>query len=241
LLDLYCGAGGAGVGYYRAGFNVFGVDIKPQPRYPFPYAVGDALLLLRSLLDGDTVQFGPHRLRMSDIDAVHASPPCQRFTVMQSLARNVEAHGDFLTPTRALLEEWGGLWVIENVPGAPMRNYVRLCGSEFDLTAEDTDGEPLQLRRHRQFESNEVLMGAGGCQHREGVLTASVIGSGGGWRPEYRERLGGGYTPDRGVCAALMGVTWKMTAGELSEAIPPAYTQFIGEQLRAYVGVKEAS
>lgn len=233
-LDLFSCAGGAAMGYHRAGFRVYGVDINPQPRYPFPHLVGNAVDIMRRLLDGERFTWSNgETLGIEDFIGGHGSPPCQRFTSMQSIAKNAEAHEDFLAPTRALFEEWGAPWIIENVVGAPMTNYVQLCGSEFGLVAHDTDGELLQLRRHRWFESNVFLMGAGGCRHLRGVQTASVIGHGGGWPAEYKGRLGGGYTPHRKVCAELMGVDWKMNARELSESIPPVYTEHLGRQVIA--------
>jgi DNA (cytosine-5)-methyltransferase 1 len=226
------------MGYHRAGFDVVGVDINPQPRYPFPHLVGDAVAILRALIDGERFIWSDGRtFGIGDFDAIHASPPCQRFTAFQSVAKNADAHLDLLTPTRALLEEWGGAWIIENVPGSPMHDYIQLCGSEFNLTALDTDGELLQLRRHRWFESSVFLMGATGCQHLPGVQTASVIGHGGGWPASYKGKLGGGYTPHRRVCRELMGMDWG-NAREVSESIPPVYTEFLGGQLITQLAVK---
>lgn len=217
LLDLFSCAGGAAVGYHRAGFDVVGVDLNRQRHYPFEHHVADAFDYLAA--------------HHAEFDVVHASPPCQGFTVAQNIAGNASAHLDLLTPIRAALLELGMPYIIENVPGAPMHDYMTLCGSEFGLVAPDTDGELLQLRRHRQFESSVFLMGAGGCRHLPGVQTGSVMGHGGGWPASYKARLGGGYTPHRKVCATLMGIDWKMTAREQSESIPPAYTEFLGRQL----------
>jgi DNA (cytosine-5)-methyltransferase 1 len=227
------------MGYHRAGFDVYGVDINPQPRYPFPHLVGDAVAILRALIDGERFTWSDGAvLGLTDFDAVHASPPCQAFTSAQNIAKNADAHEDLLTPTRELLEEWGGVWIIENVVGSPMRNYLQLCGSEFNLTAYDVDGELLQLRRHRWFESSVFLMGATGCQHLPGVRTGSVMGHGGGWPPSYKVRLGGGYVPHKKVCAELMGIDWMSNGRELSESIPPVYTEFLGGQLITQLAVK---
>lgn len=225
LLDLYSCAGGAAMGYHRAGFEVVGVDINPQPRYPFEHHVGDALEYL--------AEHG------HEFDAIHASPPCQAFTAAGAFNPDVK-HPDLLAPTREALMELGKPFVIENVSGSPMGNYLTLCGSEFGLLANDTDGTLLQLQRHRQFESNVWLMGAGGCQHITGVQTASVFGYGGGMTPAYRDspERSKGYVPHVSVCASLIGVDW-MNKRELSECIPPAYTEWIGGQLLAELAVLE--
>jgi DNA (cytosine-5)-methyltransferase 1 len=249
LLDLYCCAGGAGTGYFRAGFDVYGVDVVPQPHYPFPFHRGDALDVLDTLAAGGGVDFigarGITRLTLDDVDVIHASPPCQRYTALRYIADAVPAaddqldiveryvpprtRPDLLPPTRDALDVLGVPYVIENVVGAPMRADVTLCGSEFDRVAVDDDGQLLQLRRHRQFEANVTLHGAGGCNHRPGVRTASVFGHGGPMDHTSADR--GGYVPADAVCAALLGVTWPMTKRELSEAIPPAYTEFLGRQI----------
>jgi DNA (cytosine-5)-methyltransferase 1 len=132
LLDLFCGAGGCGVGYRQAGFDVVGVDLLDQPDYPFEFHQADAMTYP---LDGDW-------------DAIHASPPCQAFTSLKVM-HNAREHEDLLTETRERLQAWGGLYVIENVPGAPMRNHVTICGSSIGLGVRKYDRE---LRRHRHFE-----------------------------------------------------------------------------------------
>ena len=127
LLDLFCGAGGCSVGYHRAGFDVVGVDINPQPRYPFEFHQADAMTFP---LDG--------------FDVVHASPPCQRYANVTAWRGIPGGHPDLLEPTRARLIDWGGTWVIENVPEAPVRADYLLCGSQFGL----------RVRRHRAFETS---------------------------------------------------------------------------------------
>lgn len=223
LLDLFSCAGGAAMGYHRAGFEVVGVDINPQPRYPFEHHVADALEFL--------AEHG------HEFDAVHASPPCQAYTVAGHLPTNAVEHPDLLAPTRDALDALGKPYIIENVPGAPMRDFVTLCGSEFNLLAPDIDGEFVQLRRHRQFESNVWLMGAGGCQHRTGMVTASVFGHGGGmhWQRRNDPTRSKGYIPHNKVAAALLGVDW-MNKREMSECIPPAYTEYLGRQLLKQLG-----
>jgi len=132
LLDAFCCEGGAGVGYYMAGFDVVGVDIKPQPRYPFPFFQADALEFIRL--------FG------RKFDAIHASPPCQAFTNAQKLQGN--EHPDLITPLRPILDELGVPYVIENVEGAPLVDPVTFCGASFGL----------RTYRHRLFETNWLLI-----------------------------------------------------------------------------------
>jgi DNA (cytosine-5)-methyltransferase 1 len=235
LLDLFCCAGGAGTGYSRAGFDVYGVDIDPQPRYPFPFHLGDALDVLRRLLRGEAIAFTAPggsvvMLSLNDFAAIHTSPPCQFFSIT-SRAHSVE-HPDLLEPTRQALRESGKPYVIENVEGAPLVNPLRLCGSEFRLRAEDVDGLPLALRRHRLFESNMWLMGAGGCSHDDTQVAGSYKASR-HRTPEQRDNPArrGGYTPALPVRAALLGIDWPMNEHELAQSIPPAYTEFIGHQL----------
>lgn len=217
LLDLFCGAGGCSVGYHRAGFDVTGVDMKPQPRYPYEFHQADALAYLADHATG--------------YDAIHASPPCQAYSITRH--SHHKQHPDLLAPTRDALTATGLLYVIENVPGAPMNNPITLCGAAFGLTATDTDGTRLVLRRHRLFESNlwltpvecECLLYAD-----RGYQIGGVYGGGSQDRAYARDVRRGGYTPAASVRRALMGIDWT-TQDQLSQAIPPAYTQFIGEQL----------
>jgi DNA (cytosine-5)-methyltransferase 1 len=131
LLDLFCCQGGASAGYVAAGFRVVGVDLEPQPRYPFEFIQGDALDFLRN--------YG------GEFDAFHGSPPCQAFTLCQRIQGN--EHPDLITPTRDLFETFGKPYVIENVPGAPLFDPVELCGAMFGL----------RTYRHRLFESSVFL------------------------------------------------------------------------------------
>ena len=201
LLDLFCGTGGAAVGYYRAGFDVVGVDIKPQPRYPFEFHQADAMTWP---LDG--------------YDAVHASPPCQAYSVMHSL-HNAREHPDLVAPVRERLATSGLLYVIENVPGAPMLDAITLCGSMFDLRS----GPDRYLRRHRLFESN-VLILVPRCNHRG--LAVGVYGHGSAGYLGQRMR-----TANVAEARVLMGMDWATQDG-MSQAIPPAYTEYIGVRLR---------
>lgn len=233
LLDLYCCEGGGAVGYQRAGFQVFGVDIVPQPRYPFAFLQGDALAVLGRLTEAEAVPFTHpdgvvEWLTLDDFLVVHASPPCQAYSITRH-SHSVQ-HPDLLAPTRAALIRAGKPYVIENVVGAPMRGPLTLCGSMFGLTAMDTDGHPLILRRHRLFESDIFLMAAGPCNHDPGIMVGGVYGGG----PMQRDKsdLRGGYTPARAVRAELMRMDWATGHG-LAQAIPPAYTEYIGGQLLA--------
>jgi DNA (cytosine-5)-methyltransferase 1 len=202
LLDLFCGAGGAAMGYHRAGFDVVGVDILPRPSYPFTFLQGDAL-------EADFAGF----------DAVHASPPCQRYIRSGNVDR--ARHPDLLGPTRELLEASGLPWAIENVPGAPMRPDVVLCGSIFGL----------DVRRHRWFElstATPVLTLA--CDHSRPItgVYGNPHGAGGAWR--------GMLPSDRATWARGLGIDW-MDVDELALAIPPAYTELVGALLLAELAV----
>jgi DNA (cytosine-5)-methyltransferase 1 len=232
LLDLFCGAGGCSEGYHRAGFEVVGVDIKQQKHYPFEFHQEDALTYP---LDG--------------FDVVHASPPCQRFSVLRRGRWQDRDHADLLSPTRQRLVDSKKLFIIENVPGSPLINPIVLCGTMFGL--ETKHGS--QLRRHRLFETSFPVFLDMVCNHKRG---ASVIGVyGGGQHPQRRKipatigvygHTGGSSkrdyldfscftTQDR---RDAMGINW-MTGAELSQAIPPAYTEFIGKQLIRFLEEKE--
>ena len=142
LLDLYCGAGGASVGYARAGFDIVGVDIKPQPRYPFEFYQADAL-------EFDVYGF----------DAYHASPPCQEYSRTKSLHKHL-SYPDHLAKIRKILLSTGKPWVIENVVGAPFEHWIMLCGAMFDL----------RTYRHRRFETSFLMMQPEHPKHTEKVL-----------------------------------------------------------------------
>jgi len=222
LLDLFCGAGGAAMGYYRAGFDVVGVDIKPQPHYPFRFVQGDAL--------------NPP-VDLSRFDAIHASPPCQAHSALKSMW-NAREHLDLIEPTRAMLEGSGLPYVIENVPGAPLKHLTVLCGTSFGLGVGDAE-----LRRHRLFETSFCIGLVPPCAH---YSRGRVIGFYGGHGRDRRRVKpatigvyghGGGSSKRDGTRQfnvaerrEAMGIEW-MTGAELSQAIPPAYTEFIGRQL----------
>jgi DNA (cytosine-5)-methyltransferase 1 len=222
LLDLFCGAGGAAVGYHRAGFDVVGVDILPQPRYPFPFIQGDAL--------------NPP-VDLSRFDAIHASPPCQAHTALKAMW-NSRAHPELIEPTRNLLESSGLPYVIENVPGSPTRALIVLCGTMFRLGTGDAE-----LWRHRRFETSFLPELVPPCEHYSRRRVVGVYGGHGRDRRRGKPRVcrvhghsGGSSTRDGTQQFTVaerreaMGIDW-MTGAELSQAIPPAYTEFIGRQL----------
>lgn len=213
LLDLFCCAGGAAEGYARAGFEVVGVDRDPQPRYPFTFVQADVLSL-----DPEWI---------ASFDAIHASPPCQGYTAMRH-APGAKGAPRLIYEVRALLQATGRPYVIENVEEArdDMVNPGRLCGTMFGLGAQGHD-----LHRHRLFETNWKLI-APDCMH----TSRPVIGVYGGHARCRSAKHGGRGTRDvwegghKAAASEAMGINW-MTLGEMSEAIPPAYTRFIGQQL----------
>ncbi|TCQ04072.1 DNA cytosine methyltransferase [Sphingomonas sp. PP-CC-3A-396] len=214
LLDMFCCAGGAAKGYHDAGFDVVGVDIKAQPRYPFEFIRADIMV--------DPVENFVAWVRANGFAAIHASPPCQAHTSMKTMP-DARPHLDLIPGTRERLIATGLHYVIENVSGSPLLNPVKLCGSMFGLGAKGA-----QLRRHREFETNWLLMGAGPCQH-----TSPTIGIyGEGCRDSRRkyDKTIPEFTVVDGREA--MGMPWASLA-EICEAIPPAYTRHIGQQMIA--------
>lgn len=229
ILDLFCKAGGCSMGYHRAGFEVIGVDIEPQPNYPFKFIQGDALEVLRSLIREK--QFAGYTF-----DAIHASPPCQRYSGIQGLAvaRNggYKDHVDLVDPTRELLIETNLPYVIENVVGAPLIDPITLCGATFGL----------KVYRHRLFESNMLLFEPPHEPHNDSTPSAgngispkgfiSVCGTGGVRGMTAKEILN--------YWSMAMGIDW-MNRKELAQAIPPAYTEWIGNQLREQIRTANAA
>jgi DNA (cytosine-5)-methyltransferase 1 len=215
LLDTFCGAGGAGAGYHRAGFDVIGIDKEPHADYPFPMIVGDAMEYLAD------AEF------LAQFDVIHASPPCPRYsTATPAEAR--DRHPDLVGPVREALKVWGGTYVIENVPGAPLDHPVLLCGSAFGL----------RVRRHRLFESNAFLMSPG-CYH--GTRTPVGVY---GQHADRKQHFRPGTGTSRAVKATsvadaqdAMGIDWMTRWEDLADAIPPAMTEFLGSQLVALLEV----
>ncbi len=211
LLDLFCGAGGAAMGYHRAGFDVVGVDNRPQSHYPFEFHQGDALDVLESIAVGG---FWLGEIGMPD--AIHASPPCQRWAASSHYRAE---HPDLIGATQTWLDAFPDVpWVIENVPRSPLRSPVMICGSSLGL----------RVRRHRLFESNVPLM-VPTCIHHHQGRPVGVYGSTGG-RPTMRHHLATTADGYREV----MGMPWA-SAKECTQAIPPAYTELIGHQLLAHI------
>lgn len=203
-LDLFCGAGGTSMGLHRAGYEVTGVDISPQPNYPFKFVQRDIL---------DIHELG-------EVDFVWASPPCQAFTAYRRRKDHVKHYPNLIPHTHALLERWchyrKGHYVIENVPGAPLNANLMLCGSMFGL----------DVRRHRIFETNFPVEQPGCAHHKQKARF-----------PQATNRKNKRKTVEVGVWRIpletqrkAMGIDW-MTVRELSQAIPPAYSEYIARQI----------
>jgi DNA (cytosine-5)-methyltransferase 1 len=242
-IDLFCGAGGVSMGLHRAGFDVIGVDLKPQPRYPFRFVLADAL--------------NPP-LDLRHFDFIWASPPCQAFTPLRALTGTT--YPNLIPKTREMLICSGIPWCIENVEKAPLGDYgflTLLCGTMFGLGTPDGRAE---LRRHRVFETSFSTGLRPKCQHgMRKVLTCvghtavdntlrsrhaiSVTGTGMGPRVSKRRAISvTGHTPQTNTirnleretfsiadARAAMGIDW-MTMKGLSQAIPPAYSEWIGRR-----------
>jgi len=206
ILDLFCGAGGAAMGYHRAfpDAEIVGVDINPQPNYPFTFVRANA----------DTYP-------LHGFDFVHASPPCQRYSAMSSCRPGLAAdYPDLIGNIRAQLRWAGKPYVIENVPGSPLLDPVTLCGQMFGL----------ELYRHRLFECSFTVPAP---HHPPHLIPASKAGH---WTPGTVMSVAGHVSPIA-KAREVMDIDW-MTRDELSEAIPPAYTEYLGLQLRAQMGVR---
>ena len=206
LLDLFCGAGGAAVGYERAGFEVVGVDIRPQPRYPFAFVEGDALAFVAA--------------HGAEFDVIHASPPCQGYSVCASLPQCRKDYPMLIEETRRLLQASGRPFVIENVVGAPLVSPVRLCGTMFGLT----------LFRHRLFESNVFLEAPDHEAHTARIGFGGFCCVAGHGDAGKNVRVAADHRT-KASWARAMEIDW-MHKPELAQAIPPAYTEFLGGQVK---------
>ena len=235
LLDLFCGAGGAAMGYHGAGFIPYGVDNKPQPHYPFPFLLMDALEAMERLLRGEGLTFSNgETLYLEDFDAYHASPPCQGYIAL----KRGEPHNHLLLidSVRVKFASTDSPYVIENVPHAKdyLVNPIKLCGTMFGLP----------LWKHRYFEVSPTFYPLlNTCNHKLGKLQTEyglidipVYASHGGdsingirpsrqgirWRPQQSKE----------IQLAAMGIDWGMLPRRsIHEAIPPAYTEYIGKYL----------
>ena len=214
LLDLFSCAGGAAMGYHRAGFDVVGVDLTWQFSYPFRFIETDALSL-----DPDW---------LATFDAIHASPPCQSYTALTSRTGTGDEWPRLVEPVRDLLEAAGRPYVIENVEGAPLRDPMVLCGTMFD---------GLRVLRHRLFESNVGLMAPGPCRPHPLCHTLDKRKNHYGQTDEWTDfvSVNGGGNSTVAAARDAMGIDW-MNKAELNEAIPPAYTEHVGRQLLAHLG-----
>jgi DNA (cytosine-5)-methyltransferase 1 len=202
------------MGYHRAGFEVVGVDNRPQPHYPFEFHQADAL------------EFCTQHGR--EFDVIHASPPCQNYTMWRAvnLKRwgDVPQHPDLIAVTRQALLDTGRLYVIENVQNSPLKTQVILCGASLGLP---------HLARHRHFESSILFFNVPKCSHYSAAYTVGVYG----WRPDGHRVSNKQWRMSRTASSIeeariVMGIDW-MDWNEIKEAVPPAYTQYIGGQLIA--------
>jgi DNA (cytosine-5)-methyltransferase 1 len=211
LLDLFCKQGGAGKGYHDAGFEVVGVDIEPQPRYPFEFHQGDALEYLAE--------------HWREFDAVHGSPVCKRYSSATPVHRR-DGHPDQIGPLRSLLEATTIPWVIENVPGAPLRPDIILCGCIAGLP---------ELKRERWFETSWCAFQVrAACWHPITPITVAGHGEPSG------PRMARGEVATKADWERAMGIDW-MTRDGLAQAIPPAYTRVVGAHLLEQLAARAAS
>lgn len=213
LLDLFCCAGGAGVGYHRAGFEVVGVDINPQPRYPFKFIQADVMHLDLQIL--------------RSFDAIHASPPCQSYSDLAKRNGNGDKWPRLIEPVREMLQHSGRPYVIENVEGSPLIDPVVLCGTMFP---------ELRVLRHRLFEASFFILEPPHPRHplvHTFDKRKNHYGKTNEWK-DYVQVTGGGNCT-LAAARAAMGIDW-MTKNELNEAIPPAYTEYVGAALMQYIG-----
>lgn len=209
LLDLYCCAGGASLGYEQAGFEVLGVDIEPQPKYRGVFVQSDAIKYLKA--------------NWRNFDAIHASPPCQSYsTASMQFRLSGKVYPDLIEATRIELIKTGKPYIIENVPGSPLINPVELCGTMFNL----------RTYRHRLFESNFKINVP---EHPKHINKNALMGRRA--KPDEFIQYVGHFSGVK-IIAEMTGLTW-LGQYELAQSIPPAYTKFIGEQLLTHLNKNE--
>ena len=231
LLDLFCGAGGASMGYHRAGFEVVGMDIKPQPHYPFEFIQADALLAMDLLLGGNRIyDTKGNWWALNLFDAYHASPPCQNYSIFKYVPSVAAVHKDtpqLIEVVRELLDNTGVPYVIENVPLSPLINFVELSGFMFDL----------KIIRRRWFELSgfDVLLLPSPRKETGKLRERGYIPYHHG-QSAKRELLKNIWT--KANVSKAMNIDW-MTVKELTQAIPPAYTEYIGKYLMEYLLLRE--
>lgn len=223
LLDLFCGQGGASEGYRRAGFDVVGVDIEDQPYYPFEFHKEDALKFALE--------------NYQQFDAIHASPPCQAHSHSRYVRKN--DHPDFIVATRNLLKLIGKPWVIENVKGAPLDNPIELCGCMFGLRT--------YRERLFEFSTMEILDTKNSAMDSMDYKFSTLIIPQPKHQPHTAKITKMGRKPVDGEFMHIVGnfigaqeardamdAQW-MTRDGLAQAIPPAYTKYIGRYLKRAV------
>lgn len=222
LLDLFCGCGGAAVGYARAGFDILGIDIKHQPNYPFAFVQADVI---------DVMQEWPEENKFS---AIHASPPCQAY-LKGTISANVKRRPAMIEATRTLLKRTKLPYVIENVQTAPLRDPLKLCGSMFNLGV-DYQGETgpkgrAHLMRHRSFEVNFPVYRMTCGEHLKPTL--GIYGDHVAYNRLKYGAGNGQYSRTERVRLAkeALQIDWTDNWEELKEAIPPAFTEYLGKQL----------
>lgn len=233
ILDLFCGAGGASKGYRDAGMNIYGIDIDPQPDYPGAFHQGDAISALSTLIGGGSITFihpggRVECLTLADFAAIHASPPCQASTALTKGTNQGKCYLNLIPATRALLTLSGKPTIIENVQGSDLRRDLTLCGEMFGLC----------VIRHRYFElGGWAAIPPPHKPHRGRVA---------GWR--HGEWFDGPYFAVYGEGGGkgtvkqwqdAMDMHWTNNRKSIAEAIPPAYTRFIGGQLMALIETQQ--
>jgi DNA (cytosine-5)-methyltransferase 1 len=219
LLDLFCRAGGCSVGYHRAGFDVVGVDIEPQPRYPFPLVQADALEFLREHVAWDLLH---------GFDAIHASPPCQMYS--RALKHMSAPQPMLIEPIRELLVISGAPWIIENVEGAPIPTQSTLLGQHGAMLCGTSFG--MRIFRHRLFEASFPISGLP-CSHTRLAMNPHNQAGRDLMYDEF------GRSDPEVIWRREMGVEW-MGRYDAREAIPPAFTEFLGRQLLDHIDPTQA-